>query len=98
MVATRSIQSSFICHISGSTQERVDKLRPQSFSSRVLAHEDSLSKKLSFVRRATRITAQRSARVEPEVVPVSPEDVPKVCGCLSCSVYERKKDKDNSFT
>ncbi|KAI9160475.1 hypothetical protein LWI28_008405 [Acer negundo] len=48
VVATRSIQSSFMSPRSGSVQER-----------------------------STRITAKRSVRVEPEVIPVSPEDLPK---------------------
>ncbi|KAH7557738.1 hypothetical protein JRO89_XS11G0210800 [Xanthoceras sorbifolium] len=79
VVATRSIQSSFMCPSSGSVQERAEKLRPPSFASRVMAREAAMTtKKLTVVRRSTRITAQRSTtRAEPEVIPVSPEDLPK---------------------
>ncbi|KAH7538134.1 hypothetical protein FEM48_Zijuj03G0166800 [Ziziphus jujuba var. spinosa] len=75
VVATRSIQSSFPCPTSGSIQERVEKLKPCSFSAKVLANEGNKSCK-SFSFRRFQITAKRS--VQAEVVPVSPEDVPKV--------------------
>lgn len=75
VVATRSIQSSFPCPSSGPVQERVDKLKPCSFSAKVLGDEGKKScKSISFKR--FQITAKRS--VQAEVVPVSPEDVPKV--------------------
>lgn len=78
VVATRSIQSSFLCRSSGSVQDRgVEKLKSASFASKVLAREEK--KRITLVRRSTQITAKRSAGVESEVVPVSPEDVPKVC-------------------
>ncbi|KAJ4705907.1 Pyruvate kinase [Melia azedarach] len=76
VVATRSIQSSFLCRSSGSVQDRgVEKLKSASFASKVLAREEK--KRITLVRRSTQITAKRSAGVESEVVPVSPEDVPK---------------------
>ncbi|KAE8077812.1 hypothetical protein FH972_016338 [Carpinus fangiana] len=74
VVATRSIQSSLLCPSTGSVQDRVEKLKPSSFASRVLAREEKKSYRL--VHRRSCIVARRSARVEPEVVPVSPEDVP----------------------
>lgn len=78
VVATRSIQSSFMCPASGSAQERaIEKLKPSSFASTVLSREEK--KRVTLVRKSTKISAQKATRVEPEVVPVSPEDVPKVC-------------------
>ncbi|TXG71051.1 hypothetical protein EZV62_005986 [Acer yangbiense] len=77
VVATRSIQSSFMSSRSGSVQERAEKLKPPSFASRVMERQAMTTKKLTVVRRSTRITAKRSVRVEPEVIPVSPEDLPK---------------------
>lgn len=77
VVATRSIQSSFLCPASGSAQERaVEKLKPSSFASKVLSPEGK-KKRVTLVRKSTKISAQKATRVEPEVVPVSPEDVPK---------------------
>lgn len=76
-MATRSIQSSFLCPASGSAQERaVEKLKPSSFASKVLSPEGK-KKRVTLVRKSTKISAQKATRVEPEVVPVSPEDVPK---------------------
>ncbi|KAH9677409.1 Plastidial pyruvate kinase 2 [Citrus sinensis] len=76
VVATRSIQSSFMCPASGSAQERAsEKLKPSSFASTVLSREEK--KRVTLVRKSTKISAQKATRVEPEVVPVSPEDVPK---------------------
>lgn len=79
VVATRSIQSSFLCPSSGSVQERAEKLKPQSFASKVLAREEK--SRLTFVRKNTQITAKRSTHTDSQVIPVSPEDVPKVCLC-----------------
>ncbi|XP_044468712.1 plastidial pyruvate kinase 2 isoform X2 [Mangifera indica] len=75
VVATRSIQSSFLCPTSGSVQERAEKLKPQSFASKVLAREEE--SRLKFVRTSTRITAKRSTQADSRVIPVTPEDVPK---------------------
>ncbi|KAH9646668.1 Plastidial pyruvate kinase 2 [Citrus sinensis] len=76
VVATRSIQSSFMCPASGSAQERAsEKLKPSSFASTVLSREEK--KRVTLVRKSPKISAQKATRVEPEVVPVSPEDVPK---------------------
>ncbi|KAJ9139811.1 hypothetical protein P3X46_030509 [Hevea brasiliensis] len=81
VVATRSIHSSLLCPSSGSLQERVDKLKPSSFASKVLASEENKREKngLKISRRYTKIAAaKRSVRAEPEVIPVSPEDVPQL--------------------
>ncbi|XP_039023970.1 plastidial pyruvate kinase 2-like [Hibiscus syriacus] len=75
-VATRSIHGSFLSQGSGSVRERTAKLKPASFASKVLARDEKRSKGV-VIRSNSRITAKRAVRVEPEVIPVSPEDVPK---------------------
>lgn len=75
VVATRLIHSSFLGNGSGSVQDRAEKLKPCVFSTKVLGCEEK--KRSSVVRLSTPITAKRSARAEPEILPVSPEDVPK---------------------
>lgn len=79
VVATRSIQASFSSPSHGSLQSQVEKLiKPSSFSSKVLARNER-SKSCNAIRvNAPQITARRSVRAEPQVLPVSPEDVPKV--------------------
>ncbi|XP_039069580.1 plastidial pyruvate kinase 2-like [Hibiscus syriacus] len=76
VVATRSIHGSFLSQGSGSVHERAAKVRPASFASKVLAHDEKRNKGV-VIRRNYRITAKRAVRVEPEVIPVTPEDVPK---------------------
>lgn len=81
VVATGSIHGSLLCPSSGSLQERVDKLKPSGFASKVLASEEKKRDKncLRIAPRSTQIAAaKRSVRAEPEVIPVSPEDVPQV--------------------
>lgn len=78
VAATRSIQSSLLSPSSGSLQEGVEKLRPSSFSSKLLAQEEAKYRnRIAF--RSGSAVVKSSARAEPEVVPVSPEDVPQVC-------------------
>lgn len=84
VVATRSIQSSFLRPNSGSVQEGADKLRPQSFAFKVLVREEKI--RHAFVRRISRITAKRSTHTDSQVIPVSPEDVPKVCLSYLCFI------------
>ncbi|XP_016459341.2 plastidial pyruvate kinase 2 [Nicotiana tabacum] len=78
VVATRSIQTSFSSPSHGSLQTQVEKLiKPSSFASKVLSRNER-SKSCSAIRvNAPQITARRSVRAEPQVLPVSPEDVPK---------------------
>ncbi|XWS37922.1 hypothetical protein CRYUN_Cryun19dG0086700 [Craigia yunnanensis] len=76
VVATRSITGSFLSQGSGSVQERVEKLKPSTFASKVLSRDEK-SKRI-MLRRNSQIAAKRAARTEPEVIPVSPEDVPKM--------------------
>lgn len=79
VVATRSIHSgSFASPSSGSLQNQVEKLKPSGFSSRVLIACNARKNQHRAVSISNPITARRSARAEPEVIPVSPEDVPKV--------------------
>ena len=81
VVATRSIHGSFLSQGSGSVQERVEKLKPVSFASKMLARGEKKSKRI-VLSWNSRITAKRAA---PEAVPVSPEDVPKVCATWNLS-------------
>uniref|UniRef100_A0A2P2IL72 Pyruvate kinase n=1 Tax=Rhizophora mucronata TaxID=61149 RepID=A0A2P2IL72_RHIMU len=81
VAATRSIHRSLPSPVSGSFPERVEKLKSPSFALNVLAREAEKKKKksLSVAPRSTPMSAALggSARTEPEIVPVSPEDVPK---------------------
>ena len=62
---------------SASVQDRVEKLKPSSFASRVfLAREKKNNSQIIY--RRSRIVARRSACAEVEVIPVLPEDVPKL--------------------
>nr|GMC96388.1 plastidial pyruvate kinase 2 [Ipomoea batatas] len=77
VVATRCVQSSFPSPSSGSLQSQVEKLKPSGFASKILARNER-SKSYKAVRlNAAPIRAQRSARTETEILPVSPEDFPK---------------------
>ncbi|KAF3962684.1 hypothetical protein ACB098_12G046800 [Castanea mollissima] len=67
VVATRSIQTSLLCPNSRSLH-----LNPSTLASRV-----SFARENTTAAAASRIVAMRSARAEPELIPVSPEDVPK---------------------
>ena len=79
VVATRSIHSTVPCHGSGSVLDRVNRARSFGIGSKVLTHE---KKRRNFVCRRSLITAKRAAQAE--VVPVSPEDIQKVCDLLIC--------------
>ncbi|KAL0875135.1 hypothetical protein Bca101_024840 [Brassica carinata] len=77
VVATRSIQGSMLCPSGGSASTRSDKfLKPASFAVKVLGNEAKNSGRVSVRGRRAVDTTVRSARVETEVIPVSPEDVP----------------------
>ncbi|CAN6842529.1 unnamed protein product [Brassica oleracea] len=77
VVATRSIQGSMLSPNGGSASTRSDKfLKPASFAVKVLGNEAKKSGRVS-VRGGRKVdTTVRSARVETQVIPVSPEDVP----------------------
>ncbi|KAJ6881589.1 hypothetical protein NC651_028245 [Populus alba x Populus x berolinensis] len=81
VATTRSIHSSILSSpSSGSLQDRVDKLiKPSTFSSKFRSSHDK-KKIISSVssHRNTHVVAAAVKRsAEPEVIPVSPEDVPK---------------------
>ncbi|CAE6237262.1 unnamed protein product [Arabidopsis arenosa] len=77
VVATRSIQGSMLCPNGGSVSTRSEKLlKPASFAVKVLGNEAKRSGRVSVRSRRVVDTTVRSARVETEVIPVSPEDVP----------------------
>ncbi|EXB72484.1 Pyruvate kinase isozyme G [Morus notabilis] len=76
VVATRSIQTSFPSPSSGSVPDRVEKLKPASFAAKLLFNDRKKSSISAVSARKSQITAKRS--VQAEVVPVSPEDTPKV--------------------
>ncbi|CAL9243302.1 unnamed protein product [Arabidopsis halleri] len=77
VVATRSIQGSMLCPNGGSVSTRSEKLlKPASFAVKVLGNEAKRSGRVSVRNRRVVDTTVRSARVETEVIPVSPEDVP----------------------
>ncbi|GMI99646.1 plastidic pyruvate kinase beta subunit 1, PLASTIDIAL PYRUVATE KINASE 1 [Hibiscus trionum] len=75
VVATGPIHGSFLSQGSGSVHGRAAKLKPASFASKVLARDEKRNRGV-VIRRNSRITAKRASRAEPEVIPVSPEDVP----------------------
>ncbi|KAG6752769.1 hypothetical protein POTOM_042807 [Populus tomentosa] len=81
VATTRSVHSSILSSpSSGSLQDRVDRLiKPSTFSSKFISSHDK-KKIISSVssHRNTHIVAAAVKRsAEPEVIPVSPEDVPK---------------------
>lgn len=77
VVATRSIQTSFSSPNHGSLQSQVEKLKPPSFASKVLGRNERSNSCRAIRVNVPQITARRSVRAEPQVLPVSPEDVPK---------------------
>ncbi|KAK7283585.1 hypothetical protein RIF29_13197 [Crotalaria pallida] len=75
LVATRSIQSTLLSPASGSAHDRSQKLlKPPTFSSMVLPPEGNKCSQVGF--RSFHVSARKSAPFE--VVPVSPEDDPKI--------------------
>ncbi|KAK4362996.1 hypothetical protein RND71_018237 [Anisodus tanguticus] len=77
VVATRSIQTSFSSPNHGSLQSQIDKIKPASFASKVLGRNERSNSCRAIRVNVLQITAMRSVRAEPQVLPVSPEDVPK---------------------
>lgn len=78
VVATRSIQTTlFSSPNNGSLQSQVEKLKPPSFTSKVLGRNERSNSCRPIRVKSPKIIARRSARAEPQVLPVSPEDVPK---------------------
>lgn len=77
VVATRSIHNSFPSPTSGSISDLVEKLKPSSFAAKVLFNDHKKSSINGVSVRRFQITAAKRS-VQAEVVPVSPEDTPKV--------------------
>lgn len=79
VVAMRAIQSSILCPGAGSAQGRTsNKLKPPSFASRVLASEEKKCSRKVFGSSKRRFEIAAKRPLQTEVVPVSPEDLPKV--------------------
>ncbi|KAL0318055.1 UNVERIFIED_CONTAM: Plastidial pyruvate kinase [Sesamum angustifolium] len=78
VVATRLIHGAFAANPgSGSLQSRAERLRPSfGFEAKVFTQTEKRSSR-GAVHVSAPITARRSSGVEPQVIPVSPEDVPK---------------------
>ncbi|KAL0321505.1 UNVERIFIED_CONTAM: Plastidial pyruvate kinase [Sesamum calycinum] len=78
VVATRLIHGAFAANPgSGSLQSRAERLRPSfAFEAKVFTQTEKRSSR-GAVHVSAPITARRSSGVEPQVIPVSPEDVPK---------------------
>ncbi|XP_073130377.1 plastidial pyruvate kinase 2 [Henckelia pumila] len=79
VVATRLIHGAFApSPISGSVQSRSEKLKPYSgFALKVLAQPEKSSRR-GAIHVSVPVSALRSSSAEPEVIPVTPEDVVKV--------------------
>lgn len=74
VVATRPIQSSLASPTSGSLQTQVEKLKPSSdFAAKLLPRVQSGSRRIT----AVPVIARRSADLESQVLPVTPEDSQK---------------------
>ncbi|KAG5100260.1 hypothetical protein JHK82_045312 [Glycine max] len=77
VVASRSIQSTPLCPTSGSARDRTQNLlKPPSFASKVFPLEENNNKRSKLRLRSLQISARKSA--PSEVIPVSPEDDPKI--------------------
>jgi len=78
VAVSRSIQSTIVCPSSGSARDRAQNLlKSPSFASTVLPSQGNNNKRSQLGLRSLHISARKSA--PSEVVPVSPEDDPKVC-------------------
>lgn len=90
VVTTRLIHGSFAANPgSGSLQSCAEKLKPcYGFAAKVLAQTEK-RRRPGALHVSAPITARRSAHVESEVIPVSPEDVPKVCYSFIVLVLSR---------
>ncbi|KAF8379633.1 hypothetical protein HHK36_029075 [Tetracentron sinense] len=75
VVVSRSVHGSFVFSSSGSTKNLAGNLKPAGFPAKVFSGKE---RKNNRVFRSIPIMAKRSARAVPEVLPVSPEDVPNI--------------------
>ena len=77
VAVSRSIQGTLLCPSSGSARDRSQNLlKPPSFASTVLPPHGNNNKRSQVAPRSFQISARKSA--PSEVIPVSPEDDPKV--------------------
>ncbi|KAG5006981.1 hypothetical protein JHK85_025523 [Glycine max] len=77
VAASRSIQSTPLCPTSGSARDRAQNLlKPPSFASKVFPFVGNNNKRSKLSLRGLQISARKSA--PSEVIPVSPEDDPKI--------------------
>ncbi|KAG4941630.1 Plastidial pyruvate kinase 2 [Glycine soja] len=77
VVASRSIQSTPLCPTSGSARDRTQNLlKPPSFASKVFPLGENNNKRSKLRLRSLQISARKSA--PSEVIPMSPEDDPKI--------------------
>ncbi|XP_052200998.1 plastidial pyruvate kinase 2 [Diospyros lotus] len=75
-VSAGAIHSSLASPSYGSLQSQVEKIKSSGFASKLLARQPRKSRQVFGIRAS--FAAQRSAHAEPEVIPVSPEDMPKM--------------------
>lgn len=88
LVATHPIQSSLASPVSGSLQSQVETLKPAGFAAKVLARNESKSRgAVSITSVVPIITARRSAALESQVLPVTPEDLQKVLHTNSLAAF-----------
>ncbi|XP_077212624.1 plastidial pyruvate kinase 2-like [Tasmannia lanceolata] len=78
VVASRSVTGSLLCPTSRSENGKMvlEKLKPSSFLPKFLRVKNQNKEKL--FRCGVPVMAKRSVRAEPDVLPVFPEDVPKI--------------------
>ncbi|QCD94687.1 plastidial pyruvate kinase 2 [Vigna unguiculata] len=77
VAVSRSIQGTLLCPSSGSARDRSQNLlKPPSFASTVLPPHGNNNKRSQVAPRSFQISARKSA--PSEVIPVSPEDDPKI--------------------
>ncbi|XP_077251258.1 plastidial pyruvate kinase 2-like [Tasmannia lanceolata] len=77
VVASGSVTGSFLCPNTGSGNgnKLIEKLKPSSFPAKFFLGKERKNDRLF---RRFPVAAKRSAGAQPEVLPVSPEDVPKI--------------------
>lgn len=76
IISTGSIHGSMLSPCSGSLQERVEKLKPASFESRLLPRRESRSDRIAS--RVVPVSARRIITHEPGAIALSEQEVPQV--------------------
>lgn len=75
-VSAGAIHSSLASPSYGSLQSQVEKIKSSGLASKLLARQPRKTRQVFGIRAS--FAAQRSAHAEPEVIPVSPDDIPKM--------------------